>query len=239
MKKMYLLSLLLFACQAVLEKKSNPPVLDLQDQTPVSVWDDNLKGFLALGDSYTIGEAVAENMRWPNQLVEKWNANEPAYNPAEIIARTGWTTDELSNALDQTPPKRSSYDKVSLLIGVNNQYRGRSSVAFEEELIELIERAIVYAGNDPSRVFLVSIPDWGVMPFAEGRDREEIALQIDAFNAVVRRQALAFEIDFIDVTPISREATNNSRLVASDGLHPSGYQYTLWANTIFNALKNN
>ena len=110
MKKMYLLSLLLFACQAVPEKRVTRPSLTFKIKLP-PVYDDNLKGFLALGDSYTIGEAVAENMRWPNQLGK--NANEPAYNPAEIIARTGWTTDELSNALEQTPPKRPSYDKVS------------------------------------------------------------------------------------------------------------------------------
>ena len=238
MKKLFVLGLILWSCQP-LEKKNNPPLSEEAPETNSVEWDTTLKAYLALGDSYTIGEAVAENMRWPNQLVDKWNRNNPQYNPAEIIARTGWTTDELLNALNDTPPQRLPYDKVSLLIGVNNQYRGRSISAFEEELVVLIQKAIAYAGDQAANVFLVSIPDWGVMPFAEGRDRQEIALQIDLFNEVVQRQADNFGLEFIDITPLSREAPENNRLIATDGLHPSGYQYTLWVNAIINALEAN
>lgn len=239
MKKLYLFCLIVWSCQPISEKKNTPPKVETEEESSVPIWDENLKSYLALGDSYTIGEAVAENMRWPNQLVKKWNGNNPKYNPAEIIARTGWTTDELLLALNENPPLRTTYDTVSLLIGVNNQYRGRSISVFEDELIVLIQKAIAFAGNDVQNVFAVSIPDWGVMPFAEGRDRQEIATQIDAFNAVVRRQAENFGIAFIDITPISREASANARLIASDGLHPSGYQYTLWANAIIQALQAN
>lgn len=239
MKKIYLICLVLWSCQTITEKKNNPSINETETNINAVEWDDDLKGYLALGDSYTIGEAVAENRRWPNQLVNKWNKNNAQYNPAEIIARTGWTTDELLDALDDSPPLRNTYDKVSLLIGVNNQYRGRSIAEFEDQLVVLIQKAIGYGGEDVSNVFLVSIPDWGVMPFAEGRDRQAIALQIDSFNTVVRKQAENFGIAFVDITPISRQATENNRLIATDGLHPSGYQYTLWANAIINTLESN
>ena len=137
-------------------------------QTVESAINRNMK-YLALGDSYTIGESVNVNDRWPVQL-----ANKIGIDPPQIIAKTGWTTDELTGALETvklTPP----YDLVSLLIGVNNQYRGRSSEEFRTEFIELLNQAIEYADDNKRRVFVVSIPDWGVMPFAEGRNRKKIA----------------------------------------------------------------
>ena len=196
--------------------------------------------YLALGDSYTIGESVTDRQRWPNQLVEALNQNGKQFNPATIIARTGWTTDELSKAIDTTE-LAPTYDCVSLLIGVNNQYRGRSIENFETEFIELLDRAIVLGDQKGANVFVLSIPDWGVMPFAEGRNRTQIALEIDQFNAVIQTTCRNKNIAFFDITPISREAETNPILVAKDGLHPSGEMYARWVDTVlafFNTTGN-
>lgn len=192
--------------------------------------------FLALGDSYTIGEAVPEADRWPNQLARMLrDRGGPSIDQVQIIATTGWTTDELSAAIEKEGP-RGPYQLVSLLIGVNNQYRGRPVEAFRPEFAALLKRAIGFAGGDAGRVFVVSIPDWGVMPFAEGRDRGQIAREIDAYNAACRAEAAAAGVRFIDVTAISRRATTQPGLAAADGLHPSGEQYRLWAEAIAKAL---
>jgi lysophospholipase L1-like esterase len=127
---------------------------------------------------------------------------------------------------------------VSLLIGVNNQYRGRSAESFRPEFVALLKRAIGFAGGDLKRVFVVSIPDWGIMPFAEGRNRAQIAREIDSFNSVCREEAARAGVQFIDITPISRGATTQPGLAASDGLHPSGMQYKLWAERIAAALQH-
>jgi len=187
--------------------------------------------FLALGDSYTIGESVAESERWPVQLArmlrdEKINIGQP-----RIIARTGWTTDELAAAIDQENPK-GPFDLVSLLIGVNNQYRGRSKEEYREQFVELLKRAITFAGGNPSRVIVLSIPDWGVTPFAEGRDRAHIAMEIDGFNAINREEALRAKAQYVDITPVSRQAKDDPDLIAGDGLHPSGRMYAQWASLV-------
>ena len=180
--------------------------------------------YLALGDSYTIGEAVAESERFPVQLARELGIAEPA-----IIAKTGWTTDELSAALD-TVRLAGPFDLVTLLIGVNNQYRGRSAEEYRTEFAGLLDRAIGFAGGDPKKVIVVSIPDWGVTPFAEGRDRVKIAAEIDQFNAINREEAARAGAKWVDITPISRG--NDPALVAADGLHPSGKQYTEWVKRI-------
>jgi lysophospholipase L1-like esterase len=154
-------------------------------------------------------------------------------NDAEIIARTGWTTDELMRAVDTADPG-NEYDLVSLLIGVNNQYRGRDLSNFREELAELIDIAVRSADSVASRVIVLSIPDWGVMPFAEGRDRGEIAGEIDAFNRVVSEECSYAGVKFYDITAISRKAANDPSLVAGDGLHPSGKMYSMWVDLIYN-----
>jgi lysophospholipase L1-like esterase len=192
--------------------------------------------FLALGDSYTIGEAVPESQRWPNLLAERLRAEGRSIDRVTIVATTGWTTDELSRGMDEAS-LRGPYAHVSLLIGVNNQYRGRSVDAFATEFAGLLNRAIELAGGDASRVFVVSIPDWGVMPFADGRDRPKIAAEIDAFNAVCRQQSAGRSVRFVDITDISRRAATQPSLAAEDGLHPSGAQYQLWAERIAEALR--
>jgi lysophospholipase L1-like esterase len=189
--------------------------------------------YLALGDSYTIGESVAENERWPNQLAELVKSS-PQFGGIEggvevtIIARTGWTTDELWQGIQADPP-RGAFDLVSLLIGVNNQYRGYEINEYREQFRFLLGKSIEYAGNDANRVIVLSIPDWGVTPFASGRDREQIAKDIDAFNSVNSEESEKAGVHFVDITPISREAITDLSLIASDGLHPSGKMYFEWA----------
>lgn len=183
--------------------------------------------FLALGDSYTIGEGVAEDGRWPVQLVARLRAAHIEVQAPRIIATTGWTTDELSAAMDAAD-LAPRYGLVTLLIGVNNQYRGRSQAEYREQFLALLERAIALAG-DARCVVVVSIPDWGVTPFAEGRDRAAIAHEIDAFNAIARDEAHRAFARWVDVTGISREHAGE---VVDDGLHPSARQYARWADAI-------
>ena len=184
--------------------------------------------FLALGDSYTIGESVDSAQRWPVQLSALLQREGiPASEPM-IIARTGWTTDELAEGIGAVGPT-GPYDLVSLLIGVNNQYRGRGLEEYRAQLMDLLSEATALAGGHPDRVLVLSIPDWGVMPFAEGRDRNQIGSEIDAFNEIKRKECEAAGIRYLDITGISREAGTDSTLVAEDGLHPSGAMYSLWA----------
>jgi len=192
--------------------------------------------YLALGDSYTIGESVQESQRWPNVLAERLRRRGANIGDVQIIATTGWTTDELSVGIDAAKPQ-GPFGMVSLLIGVNNQYRGRSVEAFRPEFVALLDRAIGFAGGDPKRVFVVSIPDWGVMPFAADRDRVKIASEIDAFNVVCRAESSSKDVKYIDVTPITRGAATQPSLIADDGLHPSAEQYRRWAEAIDAALR--
>ncbi len=184
--------------------------------------------YLALGDSYTIGEGVEPDDRWPIQLARLLLVEDIDVEEPEIIARTGWTADELAAAIVKANPQ-GPYDLVSLLIGVNNQYRGRDVQEYREQLRDLLQRAIAFVENRPSRVLVLSIPDWGVTPFAQGRDRERIAAEIDRFNAVKHAECDRLGIAFIDITPLTRQAGTNPALLAADGLHPSGRMYAEWA----------
>lgn len=188
--------------------------------------------YLALGDSYTIGESVAEAERWPNQLVAKVSAGkETTFEPVEIIATTGWTTDELKSGIAEVSPKENTYDFVSLLIGVNNQYRGYPIADFEREFEELLNQAIAYA-KKKENVFVVSIPDYGVTPFAASKDPEKIGKEVKAYNDLSKRIAGKYGIAFFDIYPISKKALNDNSYVAGDKLHPSGKMYAEWADLI-------
>ena len=191
--------------------------------------------YLALGDSYTIGECVEESERWSVQLVHKLNAMGKVFAQPKIIAQTGLTTDELKTAIISEKITQT-FDLVSLLIGVNNQYRGLSVEQFRTELVDLLEMAIQFVDSKPSQVFAVSIPDWGVTAFGGGGSKPEISTQIDLFNKVVKEESEKRNIAFIDITPISRQALNDSSLIASDDLHPSGKMYELWAEKIINEI---
>lgn len=186
--------------------------------------------FLALGDSYTIGEGVPEAGRWPEQLAARLRADGIDVDPPRIIATTGWTTDELSAAIDAAAPQ-GRWGLVTLLIGVNNQYRGRAANEYREQFRLLLERAATFAG-DARRVVVVSIPDWGVTAFAEGRDRAAIARDIDTFNAIARDETLRLHARWVDVTPASRKAGAAPGMLVADGLHPSAAQYALWVDAI-------
>ena len=184
-------------------------------------------GYLALGDSYTIGESVAPSERWPAVLAAMLHERGIALGEPHYVARTGWTTDELDAAIDAEalqPP----YALVSLLVGVNNQYRGRDADEYRTQFAALLERAVGFAGGDTQRVLALSIPDWGATPFAEGRMRNHIARELDEFNAIAREECARRGVAFVDITPISRDPVHG-RLLADDGLHPSGAQYALWA----------
>ena len=186
----------------------------------------NTMEILSIGDSYTIGESVQESDRWPMQLAAMLRGEKIEVSDPIIIARTGWTTDELSAAIDAAKIDQKRFDLVTLLIGVNNQYRGRSSDEYRDQFCALLNRAITFARGEPKHVIVLSIPDWGVTPFADGRDRAQIEREIDAFNSIARKEAEKAGANFIDITPISREHKTE---LADDGLHPSGAMYKRWA----------
>ncbi len=189
------------------------------------------KRFLALGDSYTIGEAVEGHERWPAQFLAMLAERDIAFEVPQIIATTGWTTDELSASIDRENPQ-GTFDLVSLLIGVNNQYRGYSLENYRIEFEALLMRAIAFAGGDTAKTVVISIPDWGATPFAADRDRALIAKEIDAYNAANREISERYKVAYIDITQHSRRALFDSALTASDGLHPTGIVYTHWASLI-------
>jgi lysophospholipase L1-like esterase len=187
--------------------------------------------YLALGDSYTIGESVAEAERWPVQLVARLRAEGIPIADPQIIATTGWTTDELMAGIE-TADLHPPFDVVSLLIGVNNQYRGRDQAEYREQFAALLRRAIQFAADNPRHVIVLSIPDWGVTPFADGRDRRQIAAEIDAFNAINRAETEQSGAHYVDITPISRQAQEKREYTAVDDLHPSGQMYAAWVELI-------
>ncbi|MCC6569001.1 MAG: SGNH/GDSL hydrolase family protein [Anaerolineales bacterium] len=221
----FLLLLCLTACAA--------PVPTLEETTSMPTIR-----YLALGDSYTIGESVDEPERWSMQLAslmesspqiaKRFGGTEGGRVEVTIIARTGWTVDELWDGI-QAQKINPPYDLVSLLIGVNNQYRGRDLEEYREQFIFLLNKSIEYAGGDANRVIVLSIPDWGVTPFASDRDSKKIADEINQYNAVNRAETEKAGAHYIDITPISREAVNDPSLIAGDGLHPSGKMYAEWA----------
>lgn len=184
--------------------------------------------YLALGDSYTIGEGVEATARWPVQLAGKLRSRGIALADPRIIATTGWTTDELAAAMDAAEPL-GQWEFASLLIGVNNQYRGRGVDEFGGEFRALLARAIALVGGRPGRVLVLAIPDWGVTPFgqASGRDLMQVAAQLDAFNAAKQAETLRAGAGWVDSAPISR-ALGGSHVVA-DGLHPDARLYAEWA----------
>jgi lysophospholipase L1-like esterase len=198
--------------------------------TPKGESDMTVVRYLALGDSYTIGESVPEAERWPNQLAGALTS-QGLPTEVTVIARTGWTTGELWQGI-QAREIEPPYDLVSLLIGVNNQYRGNDVNEYREQFIFLLNKSIEYAGGKPKRVIVLSIPDWGVTPFAEGRDRAAIAREIDEFNSINREESERAGVHYFDITPVSRGAADEPALTAEDGLHPSGKMYTMWAEMV-------
>jgi lysophospholipase L1-like esterase len=191
--------------------------------------------YLALGDSYTIGEGVPEAGRWPVQLARVLGEQGLAIAAPRIVATTGWTTDELAAGMDAAD-LAPDWDLVSLLIGVNNQYRGRSEAEYREQFAGLLDRAIALAGGHPERVVVVSIPDWGVTRFAreQARDAAEIGAELDRFNTIARTIAEAAGATFVDITDLSRAHPDE---LVDDGLHPDARQYARWVERIVPAVR--
>lgn len=219
--------LFLLACTALVLLSCRETIVDppqLVDEEVV-VYTGPFK-YLALGDSYTIGESVDSTTRWPVLLRDALQSEGLSPEGAEVIATTGWTTGNLINAIDNAD-LQPEYGLVSLLIGVNNQYQGRSLSEYETQFEQLLSKAIFLAGGDTSRVFVVSIPDYGFTPFGEP-NQSAISAEIDTFNAASRAITEQFGVRYFDITPISREGLDKPSYVANDGLHPSGEQYAAW-----------
>ncbi|RDC54712.1 SGNH/GDSL hydrolase family protein [Pedobacter chinensis] len=189
--------------------------------------------YLALGDSYTIGESVKPAESFPYQLQNLLKEQGINVVQPKIIATTGWTTDELQRAINHEKLTQK-FDFVTLLIGVNNQYRGYSIATYKKEFSELLQTAISFANGDKTKVFVVSIPDWGVTPFGKnaGKSPQIIAEEIDNFNTINQEVTLAAGVSYTDITPASRHAITDPALIASDGLHPSAKMYSEWANAL-------
>lgn len=190
--------------------------------------------YLALGDSYTIGEAVAETERWPKQLVDSLAHENIIADSFQIVATTGWTTDELQVGM-QEAVLMDDYDLVSLLIGVNNQYRGYPISQYEQEFSVLLDSAIHLAGGRSDRVFVVSIPDYGVTPFASKNnlDVEKIARELDEYNRLAASISGRNQVAFFEITAFSRKVATDTTFIAGDGLHPSGKLYKQWVQTVY------
>ncbi len=187
--------------------------------------------YLALGDSYTIGQSVTQAESFPYQLKaqlyqKKYNVTDP-----KIIAVTGWTTADLINAITQAK-LTTKYDFVTLLIGVNNQYQGMSQSDYRLQFVQLLNTAISFANGNKLRVFVISIPDYSVTPFASGYDKTKIATEIDQFNAINKDESTKAGVNYLNITDISRMATTDPSLITYDGLHPSGKMYGLWMDRL-------
>lgn len=197
---------------------------------PTTVTEADTLSYLALGDSYTIGQSVPSVRRWPVQLADSLTRENMVVESPLIIAQTGWTTRDLQSGIEAANIEGQSFDLVSLLIGVNNQFQGRSLEEYETEFSELLSQAITFADNDPDRVFVVSIPDYAFTPFgANSSNPENIIEEIDIFNTAAKAICEESDIPFFNITPISRGwGPGNNTLIASDNLHPSGEQYRLW-----------
>lgn len=207
--------------------------------TPVSgSIDQSALRYLALGDSYTVGEGVRNEDSFPYQLAKALAGEGFLFESPQVIARTGWTTAELMRAIEKEQPQ-GTYDLVTLLIGVNNQFRGYSLEIYRNEFRELLNRSIRYADDRASCVVVISIPDWGVTPFARsmGVERGQVSSQIDRFNDINRQEAELAGVRYVDVTDISRQTADYSSLIAGDGLHPSSVMYQAWVERILPEAK--
>ncbi len=219
----FLFAVFLAACATkIIVAPVSIPILTPAPASPVP------GSYLALGDSYTIGEGVAEADRWPVQLARLAQQSGSALLAPEIIACTGWTTAELQDAI-QSAHNQKTYDLVSPLIGVNNQYRDQDPAIYRAEFRLLLATAVRFAGARPGRVVVLSIPDWGQSPFAQGRDQAQISREIDQFNAVAQDECRQAGIAFVDITPLTRAAAGDCTQFTVDGLHYTGTQMRLWA----------
>ncbi|MDZ4715419.1 MAG: SGNH/GDSL hydrolase family protein [Cytophagales bacterium] len=190
--------------------------------------------FLALGDSYTIGESVVERDRWPVQLARALREHGQTIGDPRIIAVTGWRTDQLKKAIDDAKLE-NEYGLVSLLIGVNNQYQKKTPESYAPEFEELLQKSIALAGSKKENVFVVSIPDYGFTPFGQ-KNQQEISAAIDRYNKINREITERMGVRYVAITDLTREGLARPEYVAADGLHPSGPMYTLWVDRMLQQL---
>lgn len=231
MHRLLLISTMIVALFACIKKQTAvtpgpyiPPVI------PPVVTTGTAKTYLALGDSYTIGQGVPETARFPNQTAAWLKLNGINLTVTDIIATTGWTTNSLQSALNIQNPV--NHDVVSLLIGVNDQYQTHDTTGYRQRFTLLLERSIQLAKGKKENVFVLSIPDYSVTPFAAGSDTARIRLEIDWFNAINKDVTASYNCAYLDITPSNREARYNPSLIATDGLHPSGSEYKKWADRL-------
>jgi len=228
--------ILTIAISGCAKKQAGMPHVVMTPKDTTKTAADSLN-YLALGDSYTIGEAVPDTQSFPYQLAAQLKTQKLAVKKPTIIAVTGWTTDNLIAAIANSGLTGKKYDFVTLLIGVDDQYQGLSQDNYKVKFRRVLNSAITFAGGDKTRVFVLSIPDWGVTPFAGGRD-SVIGPQIDQFNAINKSISTAAGVNYLDITAISRQAANDPALIAPDGLHPSGKMYALWVGELSEQVKN-
>jgi lysophospholipase L1-like esterase len=223
-------ALICFGCKKPAVLTSDNPIVP----TPVAGTE---KKYLALGDSYTIGQSVATDQRFPAQTVANLRTGSIKIKDPEYIAVTGWTTQNLINAIEQQKPQ-GPYDVVTLLIGVNDQYQRMDTGGYRIRFTQLLNKSVELAGNLPSHVFVVSIPDYGATPFVGAADKPRVKAEIDQFNMINYQVTLQKNISYLDITPSTREAINDPSLVAGDGLHPSGKEYKKWADRLAPIIKS-
>lgn len=208
-----------------------------QSSKEATVAEQNEYRFLALGDSYTIGESVPDDKKWPVQLRDSLIKRGEVFDEFKIIATTGWRTDDLSKAIGEAQ-LTNDYNLVSLLIGVNNQYQSRPLQNYGPEFEILLNKAVELAGGIKENVFVLSIPDYGYTPFGQQRNNTKISEELIDYNAICKRITIDNNIKHIDITTISFRAIDEPNLVAADGLHPSADQYTLWVREILEQYFN-
>ena len=237
--KIFFLLIFINGCTSNTNYNDEDLNIDTDDFSDSLIVEDNLNNqrespysFIALGDSYTIGEGVNEDERWPNQFVDVAYENGVDFDQPMIIAETGWKTYDLLNAINQTNFTKK-YDYISLLIGVNNQFNSRPIDEFEEDLNKLMDEMNRIKKND-GNIIIISIPDWGYTPFGESNDMSDISEKINLFNSSLRKFASTNDLKYVDVTEISRRAINEPDLITNDNLHPSGIMYLEWAKKIYN-----
>ncbi|MFD0750497.1 SGNH/GDSL hydrolase family protein [Mucilaginibacter calamicampi] len=221
MKTIFSFLLLVIALSGCAKKSEFDDPID-----PNGLYINPTAKYLALGDSYTVGQSIPLDQSFPYQLT-RLLGREQTGDPT-IIAATGWTTTNLIYAIDGSGVLDKKFDVVTLLIGVNDQYQGVSATTYSNNFTKLLNTAISFADNKPKRVFVLSIPDYSVTPYAASSDKAQIAAQIDQFNAINKQITLAAGVSYLDITDISRKANQDADLIAGDGLHPSAKMYSLW-----------
>ncbi|UZD23309.1 SGNH/GDSL hydrolase family protein [Algoriphagus halophytocola] len=238
--KLTLISLALLSIFSCSSTKSMQPDNTPDPMNPEIPDTSNQLTYLALGDSYTIGEGVSESGRYPNQLLARLNAENPkSWAEAKIIAQTGWTVDELDRGINAQSIEGEIYDLVTLSIGVNNQYRGLAVEDYQKDFEQMLLRAIQFAGINSNHVVVLSIPDWGITPFADqsGRDQNQIAAEIDAYNQAKKEICEKHEVKYIDITAQYRSVGARPEMLAADGLHPSAELYKLWTEKLYEHIQ--